>query len=522
MKQSKRIAINTASSWAGMFANAAVLIFLTKFLLNRLDSEQFGMLRYVITIQGSLLFLDLGLGATLNRYVSRFLAIDNQQKLNAAISFVALLFLGLGVVAGLILSCLGFFLPNLVVGCSPELYRSGLLLMVCIGGTLAIRFWGYVPRGVLFGSQRYDVVSIIFTGAALLRAAVITVLFLVIRSSGLITIGLCFLGCAIVETALMWIFAKWEYPQMRLGLEMIDKAIVKEVVGFSVWVLLLGVTTMLIANMPTFFAGKLYGSEAVTFLSLTILVLGQIQRISGGFAFALVPVAGKYGVLKDQNVLKDIMVRGTKFCAMMCFPIGVIAAIFGQPLFEWFKEGLGWTWTLLAIMMFPVLIQTSQRVPTSVLKGAGSVKGVALGQAVLVIAIGLLSFLFAVYFNMKLYGIALGTAIPILIFEATFKPAYACRQFGMKWTSYLARAYGRVLLCTLPSAAAGLFLVRMIYPEGLFMICIEGLLCLGLFAVCAWRFALTVKERDQVLALFRRSVIQNEVPNGASGEEQVR
>ena len=123
---------------------------------------------------------------------------------------------------------------------------------------------------------------------------------------------------------------------------------------------------------------------------------------------------------------------------------------------------------------------------------------------------------------MKLYGIALGTAIPILIFEATFKPSYACRQFGMKWTSYLARAYGRVLLCTLPSAAAGLFLVRMIYPEGLFMICIEGLLCLGLFAVCAWRFALTVKERDQVLALFRRSVIQNEVPNGASGEEQVR
>jgi len=388
--------------------------------------------------------------------------------------------------------------------------------MVCIGGTLAIRFWGYAPRGVLFGSQRYDVVNIILTGAAFLRAVVITVLFLVTRSSGLITIGLCFLGCAIVETVLMWIFAKWEYPQMRLGLEMIDKAIVKEVVGFSVWVLLMGVTTMLIVNMPTFFAGKLYGSEAVAFLSLTVLVLGQVKRISGGFAFALIPVAGKYGVSKDQNVLKGIMVRGTKFCAMMCFPIGVIAVIFGQPLFEWFKDGFGWTWTLLAIMMFPILVQTSQRVPTSVLKGAGSVKGVALGQAVLVIAIGLLSFLFAVYFNMKLYGIALGAAIPILIFEATFKPAYACRQLGMKWASYLARAYGRVLLCTIPSAAAGLVLIRVAYPKGLPLICIEALVCLLVFYVCAWRFVLSVPEREQIMGLLQREPALEEGINDAS------
>ena len=521
MKQSKRIAINAVSSWAGIFANAVVLIFLTKFLLNRLGSERFGMFRYVITIQGSLLFLDLGLGGTLNRFVSRFLAIDNLQKLNAAISFATLLFLGLGVVAGLILSCLGFFLPNLVVGCSPELYRSGLLLMVCIGGTLAIRFWGYAPRGVLFGSQRYDVVNIILTSSAFLRAVVITVLFLVIRSSGLVTIGLCFLGCAALETILMWIFAKWEYPHMRLGLEMMDKATVKEVIGFSVWVLLMGVTTMLIVNMPVFFVGRLYGSVYVAFYSLSVLVISQIQQISGGFAFVLIPVAGKYGLSEDRSILKDIMVRGTKFCAMMCFPLGATVTILAQPLFEWFKEGFGWTWVLLAIMMPAMLVRTTQRVSFSVLMGAGSVKWLALGQIILVLVIGLLSWLFAVYFNMRLYGIALGSAIPVFLFSVIFGPVYACRQIGINWRGYLARAYGHILLCTLPSAALGLVFIRVIYPEGLFMICIEGLLCLGLFAVCAWRFTLTVTERDQVLALFRRSVVQSEVPNSTSEEEQV-
>jgi len=286
--------------------------------------------------------------------------------------------------------------------------------------------------------------------------------------------------------------------------------------------LLMGVTTMLIVNMPTFFAGKLYGSEYVAFLSLTVLVLSQIQLISGGFAFALIPVAGKYGVLKDQNVLKDIMVRGTKFCAMICFPIGVIAVIFGQPLFEWFKEGFGWTWALLAIMMLPLLLRTTQRVSFSVLMGARSVKGLALGQIILVFVIGLLSWLFAVYFNMQLYGIALGSAVPIFLFSVIFAPAYACRQIGMNWPDYLARAYGRILLCTVPSAAAGLALIQVAYPEGLLMICLEGLVCLTLFAVCAWWFALSSSEREQVLALFRRTGVPGGIFNGTSKEEQIR
>ena len=170
MRQSKRIAINALSSWGGIFANAAVLIFLTKFLLNRLSSEEFGMLRYVITMQGSLIFLDLGLGVALNRFVSRFLATKEVRRLNATISLIFLLYLGLGTVAGLAMTGLGLLLPSLITGCTAELYASGFWLMVCMGAALAMRFWGYAPRGVLWGIQRYDIVTIILAVGAVLRA----------------------------------------------------------------------------------------------------------------------------------------------------------------------------------------------------------------------------------------------------------------------------------------------------------------------------------------------------------------
>jgi O-antigen/teichoic acid export membrane protein len=353
-----------------MFANAAVLVFLTKFLLNRLGPDRFGMFRYVVTIQGSLLFLDLGLGATLNRFVSRLLALKDMGRLNAAISFTSLLFFGLGIIAGLTMTSIGFILPSLVLGCTDELYARGLLLMACMGATLATRFWGYAPRGVLFGAQRYDVVNIVQSGTAILRAVTIVILFLMTESAGLVTIGLCFLACAVVDTSLMWMFARRQLPSLRLGLRTIERSVVKEVVGFSVWLTIMAITTMLIVNAPTFFAGRLYGPQEVALVSLSLLVLSQLQRISGGFAFSLIPVAGTRGALEDEAGLRQIVVRGTKYCAMMCFPVGVTAVIFGRPLFEWFEKGFGWTWVLLAIMMLPMLVRTTQRVTFSVLDGS--------------------------------------------------------------------------------------------------------------------------------------------------------
>jgi len=462
------------------------------------------MFQYVRTMQGSLLFLDLGLGATLNRFVSQLLAVDEMKRLNGAISFASLLFIGLGLMAGLIMTGIGFILPSLVTGGTVRLYRNGLLLMVSMGGALAMRFWGYAPRGILFGAQRYDIVNVIMVVAAILRAGMITALFLTVKSAGLVTIGLCFLGCAVVDTLLTWTFAKRQLPSLRLGLRTIERSMVKEVIGFSVWVTIMAVTTMLIINAPTFYVGRFYGPEEVAFMSLSLLVLSQVQQLSGGFAFALIPVAGKYAALKDQASLQQIMVRGTKFCAVICFPFGVLAVLFAKPLFEWFKDGFGWTWVLLAIMMLPILVRTTQRVPFSVLMGGGSVKWLALGQIFVVFAIGFLSWLFSEFFDMGLCGIALGSAIPIFLFGVIFQPIYACRQVGLKWLDYMRDSYTRVLLCTIPPAAVALILLKFAYPRGFVMICLETLACLTVFAALAWQFGLTAADRHQILRLFQR------------------
>ncbi len=503
MSQAKRVAVNTFSSWIGLFVTAGTMVFLFRFLLHRLGSERFGMFRYVATIQGSLMFLDLGLSATLNRFTSRSLAVKDYKGLNSTASFGFLMFLLLGTLAGAVMVVIGFFLPSLVTGAAAASYSRGFLLMCCFAGMIALRFWGYSARGLLFGAQRYDLVNAIQAGGAILRAGLIAAIFVRIPSSDLVTIGLCYLLSTVIETLSMWVFAKRQIPTLRLGISMITMDTAKEVMSFSIFVLIMGVTTMLIWNIPTFFAGRFYGAEAVTFLSFSVLLLDMIQRVAGGFGFSLIPVAGKYSALGEAEILRKLTTVGTKYCAVLCFPLGVLAVVFGHPIFEWFEKGLGWTWALLGILMVPYLMRMTQRPTFSVLVGAKSIRQLAVGQVLLVIVIGILAWVFGEYFGMGLYGIVLGAAIPILYFDSIWQTRYACRQLGLKWLSYMGYSYGRAAVGTIPAVVVAVILVRYVYPKSLIMIIAEGVVCMLVFAVCAWWFVLNKEEREQILGVLK-------------------
>jgi O-antigen/teichoic acid export membrane protein len=518
MNQTKRIAINTTSNWAAIFVNMAVMIFLTKFLLQRLGAEKFGMFRYVITIQSSLLFLDMGLATTLNRFTSQLLAIKDYARLNSVASFSFFVFFGLGLLAGVVMVGLGYALPGLVVGGSANLYSNSFLLMSCIGVVQALKFWGYSARGLLQGVERYDLVSGVQAGEALLRAVLITFMFIMVPSSGFVTIGLCFISSALFEILLLWVCAKRQIPALRLRISSVSTNIAKETMSFSVFVFIMAVTTMLIWNAPMLLAGRFYGPETVAFISLPLLLLEQVQRIAGGFGFVLVPVAGKYSAAGKPEMLQKLTITGTKYCVLLCFPIGILCVIFGHSVFEWFKEGFGWTWALLGILMVPYLIRMTQRPAVCVLFGAKSIRQLAIGQIGLVVIIGILSWFLGKYLSMGVYGIVLGAAIPILFFNSIFQTMYMCHQIGLGWLSYMRRSYIDVFWGIIPSAVIAIILVKYAYPKSLIMILVEGLLCMFVFVMFAWLFILNGEERKQFLSIFRHS-LSAEVANVGNDNE---
>ena len=504
----KKIAINTITSWINMFSNAFVLIFLAKYLLHILSEKEFGMFQYVISLQSTLLFLDMGLGSTVNRFVSHLTTTEDYLKLNKIVSFVNVIFVVMGVIAVIIMTILGSFLPYLVIGGDANLYNSGFKLIVLIGITMFLRFLGYAPCNVLYGIQRYDIVNMTLTMSSIVRASLI-VISLNFINDRLLCIGICFIICAILETGVFWIMAYNKYQQFKWDFWGVDKEIVKEVLGFSIFVLIVAFTTMLINNSPTILAGKFLGAKAVTYVSIPILVLGQVQRISGGFAFPLVPVVGSLYAKDNTEDISVLWKKCTQYCAFMCFPIGGISIIFGQEMFEWFREGLGWTWVLLGIMMYPLLFRTTQRVSYAVMMGLGFIKPLAIAQICILTLILILTTVLCLLFDFGIYGIVLGNSIPLLLLGVVIQPLIVCKKLDKKYFNYMCYAYGKIILLSFLMLFVG-FICKLYIPmSSLIYIAIFAFIFTVTFYGIVYRFMLAIDDRNKVKGFVKSKMSRN-------------
>src|SRR5712664_1102745 len=77
---------NIASSWAGYGAQVIVAFALTPYILGSLGQTRYGIWALALGLTGYYGLLDLGLGAGITQYLTRYLAVKDYKSLNAAAS----------------------------------------------------------------------------------------------------------------------------------------------------------------------------------------------------------------------------------------------------------------------------------------------------------------------------------------------------------------------------------------------------------------------------------------------------
>src|SRR5262245_1558653 len=77
---------NIASNWAGYSAQVVISFLLTPYLLRSLGQTRYGIWTLVMSLTGYYGLLDLGLGAGVNQYLTRYMAAKNVDGLNRTAS----------------------------------------------------------------------------------------------------------------------------------------------------------------------------------------------------------------------------------------------------------------------------------------------------------------------------------------------------------------------------------------------------------------------------------------------------
>lgn len=499
MSIATRILKNTLSNWAGMLINTIILVLLTPYLLRNLGNERYGIYQIVVPVIQYLILLELGLRGSVSRFASKYIAAKDIKSLNSVVSTTFFIFLAIGLIIMLISVVLGFLSPHFF-SISKQYEQGALYVFAALGFNSVVSFLSYSFGGVLVGRQRYDLINL----RLIINNACNALLVVLFFSAGWATLASWALAIVVsASLGLLYLVAIAFRIQEGLSIRLrhVRLATFKELIGFSLWNMLIQLAGSFILYTNPLIIGRYMGLQMVPYYSIPFMLIVRLQDGVTGLSGTLIPLASSTLATGDTELMRRLLRKGTYVASMLVFPLGGVLLVMCKNLFRvWLPEGYENSWVIYGILMISFFGSISQSVSFFLMLGGGNIRPIAVFYLVSGITTVALSIYLVGYTNLGLIGAALAIVIPRLISTNLFLPWYACRQVGLNLWRYIIGSYTRPILCSLPSVALGALLVYYLPPSNLFGWVMEYFIALIPFVVFALTGVLDWPLREKIVA----------------------
>ena len=443
----RQIVRNVFSNWAGYVVNITVSFFISPFIVHTLGNTGYGIWVLVGSLTGYLGILDLGMRPAIVKFVSRFKAIGDDLMINKIVNTMLLAFSTIAVLVVLASIVVSYYAPKIVA--VPVEYQSQFRLIIIIMGlNIAASFPFGVFNAVLNALQRFDLNNIIEISVFLARSAFI-VLFLKL-GGGLVSLGIIILMASLISFLLKARLCLNINKSMEINLKHANKDTMKMITGFSVYTFVIGIAGRINFQTDSIVIGTFLSPEAITFFAIGATMIDYLSNLVSHMSMTITPIASGFDATRDYERMKKLLFIGTKYCMIIILPIGMTFIILGNTFISlWMGPEYGKSSGLvLTILMCANFGYLSQFVSGSIFYGLGKVKLLTvmnLGTALVNIIISVV--LVKPY---GIYGVALGTAIPLTIYGTLIQPYYICRVLQISIWQYLKKSYIVPLLAVVP------------------------------------------------------------------------
>ncbi len=477
--EKRQILKNVGSSWSALAVNVMVGIFLWPFILHHLGDAAAGIWVLIFSVTGYYGLFDLGIRSSIIRYVSKYSATDDREKLTQFVNTALFTYTGIGV-ASMVLTALLSSSVEHFFKIPPEMHSQARLLLLMVGASVSLGFPLGVFGGMLEGLQRFYILNWTNIGATLARAALIV--YFLNRGYGLLTVALITVGLPIISSILRGIIVFRLCP-VPLGLTHVDRSSFRHMANYGGATFLVMIAARLRFRTDELVLGTMMSTVAVTWFNIGARIVDYAQEFVASLAQVFVPMSSQSEATGNLDRVRKIYIAGNRACAFLILPITAILILLGKHVIRiWVgARYVPHSYPVLVVMIIPFALMLSQAASTRVLFGLGKHQTLAAitvieGIANLVLSIALVP-------PLGIVGDALGTAIPLSFTCLVFLPRHLKKQIGVPVGTFLREAYTLPILLTLPLVAALWLANRVFYPRNLIQLTLETLAVSSIYAV---------------------------------------
>jgi len=488
---------NVGSSWVSLVTNVLVGIFLSPFIVHRLGDAAFGIWVLIFSITGYYGLFDMGIRSSIVRYVSKYTATNETEKLACHINTSLFTYTVTGLLAMAVTLSITAFIDRFF-HVPPAMQSQARWLMLMAGASVAFGFPLGVFGGILDGLQRFYITNWTSILATLLRAALIV--YFLNRGYGLLTVALITVSLPILTSVVRAIIVFRLLP-IPIGLRYVARESFKQMAHYSGTTMMVMIGARLRFRTDEMVLAKMLSATAVTFFTVGARLVDYSQELVATLAQIFVPMSSQSEAVGNLDRVRKIYVAGNRACAFLMFPMAAALLILGKSIIEvWMgRKYVAVSYPVTLVLIIPVTLLFMQAASGRILMGMGRHKSLAMVVLMEGIANLILSVVLVRPFG--IIGDALGTAIPMCLTTLVFLPRHLRKQLGVPVRTFLTQAYTLPLLLVAPMAATLWLLQRWTYAHNwrrLLIQCVAGSLVYGVGLLWAYRTGRAFHVRDLV------------------------
>lgn len=324
LNNSRQIKIGALLSYFTIAFNMIAGLIYTPWMITQIGQGNYGLFTLATSFI-TLFVMDFGLGNVVSRFISKYNAEGDQQKVNNFLGIVYRLYLIIDAIILIALIMASFFINSMYANLTPSELSTFKVLYVIVGLFSVISFPFTNLNGILTAYECFIQMKL----ADLFHKVFMIGTMVIVLSLGM---GVYALVCVNAIAGLLTILIKYliiaHKTDIKINYKYRDKQLTKEVFGFSLWTTIRLLAERLVINItPTIIAAvSITGSIGVAIFGIAQTIEGYVHTFSIAIDNLFMPRVAKilYKDKKRENLM-SLMIRVGR---IQCFIIGLLVAGF--------------------------------------------------------------------------------------------------------------------------------------------------------------------------------------------------
>lgn len=449
-------------NYISIVVRLATSFLLTPFIISSLGVEEYGLFMLSGSVIAWLALTDLGLGATVSKYVVTYRAKGEHEQqahfLGQSMMLFCLIALITLMAGGICFFHLDALFPKLNAAQHETLEILFLLTLGNMILAIPLRPLGCVPGAY----QKFVVPGMVSLSCSLLNTGLTVALLLL----GYKAIGLTVLAVGMGILNLLWgLFYTLRILKAKVKFSRPDWLLYRGMFGFSLWIFLNQMMDLFYWQAGSPILANVCGTAAVAIFTLGISFSSYFMTASTAISGVLAPKLMHMVALDaSKEDLTNVMIRAGRLQLFLLTSILLGFTFLGQDFLRlWVGKSMGenvtTVWLGAITVIVPLIIPLTQNTGLAILQALN----IHRGRAIILFYSSLVCVVLGYVLSLFLgpIGMFIGTAISLTFGQVIMINLYYKRKAGLLIGTFFLRTYLPMLLPALLLSAAGIALTYL-------------------------------------------------------------